>query len=91
VASVANANTPDSLSETTIVLHLPYQVREKPSARVGLRCPIDFSVHRPNCPLPWRFTAKAESQYATSRIGDWLDQGWTLEAMREYGFIEPIV
>lgn len=87
VMSVDHAVRPDELPQTTLVLHGEYSTTER--RKLEVRSPVDFSKHRPDCPLSWQFTAKAEAQYATSRIGDWLDQGWTLEAMREYGFIEP--
>lgn len=55
-------------------------------------CRAKFApVHRENCPLSYQLTEKVKRQYDVTTIGQFLDVGWTLEALKQYGFIEPKV
>lgn len=89
VVSVDHAVRPDSLPETTLVLHGEYSTADRPKLTT-VRCPIDFSKHRPNCPLSWQLTAKAGAwARLPCTLGMWLETGWTLETLRAEGLIEP--
>lgn len=90
VMSVDHAARPDSLPQTTLVLHGEYSATER--RKLEVRSPIDFSKHRPDCPLSWQLTAAAKGYYAfapTASIDDWFEAGWTLRLMEREGFIEP--
>ena len=90
VMSVDHAVRPDSLPQTTLVLHGEYSTTER--RKLEVRSPIDFSKHRPDCLLSWQLTAAAKGYYAfaqSASIGDWLEAGWTLQLMEREGFIEP--
>ena len=88
VTSVDHAVRPDSLPQTTLVLHGEYSATER--RKLEVRSPIDFSKHRPDCPLSWQLTEKAGAQAPLPcTLGMWLEAGWTLEMPRAEGLIEP--